>query len=180
VGVRSAPVAREPVTSVAHGSGVGTMVRGDEPPLPEVHPHLSRSVRAELVFAAVVLAFTSVLVNTSPPHETLKPTEIAGVIGTGPVRFDVFFGPAEVGKPNTLHITALNRGGLAVRVVDMSAELANPDKDIPPIPLPIHHVARGHYIGEGIRVPAGRWVLTIRAYPTQTDVVTATADVTVG
>jgi hypothetical protein len=67
-----------------------------------------------------------------------------------------------------------------VKVVDMQAELANPSKDVPPIQLPIKHAAKGHYIGEGIRVPAGRWILTIRAYPTEVDVVTATTDVTVG
>jgi hypothetical protein len=175
-------VVREPVASVAPGSGVGTMVRDDDPaPLPEVHPGLTRSVRAELVFAAVVLAFTSVLVNTSPPHSTASATPISGVIGTGAIRFDTFFGPAEANKPNTLHITA-EKNGVATKVVDMTAELANPSKDVPAIELPIKKYpgATGHYIGEGIRVPSGRWVLTIRAYPTQVDEVTATADVTVG
>jgi len=103
------------------------------------------------------------------------------VIGTGKIRFDTFFGPAESGKPNTLHITAM-KNGVATKVVDMTAQLANPSKDVPPINLPIKKFpgATGHYIGEGIRVPAGRWVLTIKAYPTQLDEVTATADVTVG
>ena len=181
VGDRSLAATREPVASVAPGSGVSTLLRDDDVSLPEVHPGLTRSVRAELVFAAVVLALTSVLVNTSPPHSTLQPTEISVVIGTEAIRFDTFFGPAESGKPNTLHITAVKHG-VAVKVVDMTAELANPSKDVPPIQLPIKRFpgARGHYIGEGIRVPAGRWVLTIRAYPTQLDVVTATADVTVG
>jgi copper transport protein len=182
-GGRSAATVAEPVASVAPGSGVGTMVRDDEPtPLPEVHPGLTRSVRAELVFTAVVLALTSVLVNTSPPHSTLVPTEISGVIGTGATRFETFFGPSQAGKPNSLHITAVGRNGLPVKVVDMTAELANPSKDVPPINLPIKKFqgATGHYIGEGIRVPAGRWVLTITAYPTQVDAVTATADVTVG
>jgi copper transport protein len=181
--VRSSP-APEPgrVPSMAPGSGVGPLVGDDEPEtLPEVHPGLTRSVRAELVFAAVVLAFTSVLVNTSPPHSILQPTEISAVIGTGKVRFDTFFGPAESGKPNTLHITAVE-DGVAVKVVDMTAELANPSKDVPPIELPIKKFpgARGHYIAEGVRVPAGNWILTIRAYPTETDVVTATTPVTVG
>jgi copper transport protein len=180
VGAEAPAMAREPVPTVAPGSGVGTMLHDEPAPLPEVHPGLTRSVRAELVFAAVVLAFTSVLVNTSPPHLTLTPTEISGVIGTGPTRFDVFFGPAEVGKPNTLHITAIGRNGLPVKVVDMEARLANPENDVPPIQLPIEHAAKGHYIGEGIQVPAGRWVLTITAYPTEIDAVTATADVTVG
>jgi len=179
MGLRTEPVPVRETVAVAPGSGVGPMVE-DSPDLPEVHPGLTRSVRAELVFAAVVLALTSVLVNTSPPHETLKPTELAAVIGQGRIRFDTFFGPAEAGKPNTLHITAVGRNGLPVGIVDMEATLSNPDKDVPPIELPIRKAAKGHWIGEDIRVPAGRWVLTINAYPTQIDVVTATADVTVG
>jgi hypothetical protein len=182
---RAGAMRQAPVPNVAPGSGVGSMVHEDDPaPLPEVHPGLTRSVRAELVFAAVVLACTSVLVNTSPPHSTLTPTEVSGVIATDrpSTRLDVFFGPAEAGKPNTLHITALGRNGLPQKVVDMTAQLANPTKDVPPIDLPIKKFpgAKGHYIAEGIRVPAGRWVLTIKAYPTQLDVVTATANVTVG
>ncbi len=177
--------AREPVASVAPGSGVGTMMRDDEPaPLPEVHPGLTRSVRAELLFAAVVLALTSVLVNTSPPHATVGATEINAVLGSGATRFETFFGPTAPGNPNnlTLHVTAVGRNGLPVKVVDMSAELANPTKDVPPISLPMKRFpgATGHYIAEGIRVPNGRWVLTIKAYPTELDVVTATADINVG
>ena len=177
--------AREPVASVAPGSGVGTMIRDDEPAsLPEVHPGLTRSVRAELVFAAVVLALTSVLVNTSPPHTTVGATEINSVLGTGATRFETFFGPTAAGNPNdlTLHVTAVGRNGLPVKVVDMSAELANPTKDVPPISLPMKKFpgSTGHYIAEGIRVPNGRWVLTIKAYPTELDVVTATADINVG
>ena len=177
--------AREPVASVAPGSGVGTIMRDDEPaPLPEVHPGLTRSVRAELLFAAVVLALTSVLVNTSPPHATVGATEINAVLGSGATRFETFFGPTAPGNPNnlTLHVTAVGRNGLPVKVVDMSAELANPTKDVPPISLPMKRFpgATGHYIAEGIRVPNGRWVLTIKAYPTELDVVTATADINVG
>jgi copper transport protein len=169
----------EPV-AVAPGSGVGSMLRDDPEPLPEVHPGLTWSVRAELIVAAVILALTSVLVNTSPPHDTLKPTEISGVIGQGATRFDTFFGPAQAGKPSILHITAIGRNGLPQNIVDMEATLSNPDKDVPPIQLPIKKAAKGHWIGQDIRVPAGRWVLTITAYPTQIDVVTATTDVTVG
>ena len=157
--------------------------RDDEPaPLPEVHPGLTRSVRAELVFAAVVLAFTSVLVNTSPPHSTLQPTEISAVIGTGATRFDTFFGPAEAGKPNTLHITAVGRNGCRAEGRRHDGVAREPEQGRPADQLPIKKFpgAKGHYIGEGIRVPAGRWVLTITAYPTEIDVVTATADVTVG
>jgi copper transport protein len=184
---RGAPAVavREPVPSVAPGSGVGTLVRDDEPtPLPEVHPGLTRSVRAELVFAAVVLALTSVLVNTSPPHTTVGATEINTVIGTGATRFETFFGPTDAKKPNdlTLHVTAVGTNGLPKKVVDMNAELANPTKDVPPIAIPLKKFpgAKGHYIAEGFQVPAGRWVLTVKAYPTELDVVTATADINVG
>jgi copper transport protein len=176
-----APVPVPVAAGVNAGSGVGTIVRDDDAdPEVAVHPGLTRSVRAELVFAAIVLAFTSMLVNTSPPQATLTPEPVSAVIGKGATRFDTFFGPAEAGEPNDLHITAIGRDGLPQRVVDMEATLSNPSKGLPPIDLPIEHAAKGHYIGSGIRVPAGQWVLKITAFVTDVDSVVATTDVTVG
>ena len=81
-----------------------------------------------------------------------------------------------------LHITAVGRNGLPAKVVDMNARAREPDQGRPADHPPDREVPRptGHYIAEGIRVPAGRWVLTINAYPTDVDVVTATTDITVG
>ncbi|MGZ4795581.1 MAG: copper resistance CopC/CopD family protein [Acidimicrobiia bacterium] len=163
------------------GGGIGTLVPPDvDPDAPVAHPKLSLAVRGELVFAAVVLAFTSVLVNTSPPHSVLQAAPVDAILGTGPVRFSTFFGPAESTKPNVLHVTAVGRNGLPKSVVDMEATLANPAKDVPPIKIPLVHAARGHYIAENVRVAPGRWTLTITAFVTDVDSVTETTTVTVG
>lgn len=168
---------------VGAGSGVGTLVRADVATKPAVHAgHLSRTVKVELAFGAIVLAFTSILVNTAPPQQALTPTPVDAVLGTGAVRFETFFGPAEAGRPNQMHVTAVGRDGLPVRVVDMRASLANPDKDVPPISVPLEKFkgAKGHYIADGVRLPEGRWTLTITAFVTDVDSVTTSTGVTVG
>ncbi len=165
------------------GGGVGTLERTDVAVKPAVHSgHLSRTVKVELVFGAIVLAFTSMLVNTAPPQGALTPAPVGAVLGSGAVRFDTFFGPAEAGRPNQMHVTAIDRDGVPVSVVDMRATLANPDEDIPPIEVPLEKfkTAKGHYIADGVRLPEGHWTLTITAFVTDVDSVTASTVVTVG
>ena len=89
------------------------------------------------------------------------------MIGTGATRFETFFGPTEAKKPNvlTLHVTAVGRNGLPVKVVDMNAELANPSKDVPAITAPDQEVPGRDRVTTSPRAsacPSGRWVLTIK------------------
>lgn len=162
---------------------VSTLVRDETTTTTRVHPHrLTRAVVGEIVFAAIVLAFTAVLVNTSPPHSVQGPQPVNGTIGTGATQLETYFGPAEVGKPNDLHVTAVGRNGLPRAVVDMSAVISNPGKDVPDIKIPLHPYpgATGHYTAGGIQVPPGDWKLTVTAYVTDVDAVTASANVHVG
>ncbi len=162
---------------------VSTLVRDETTTTTRVHPHrLTRAVVGEIVFAAVVLAFTSILVNTSPPHSVQGPQPVNATIGTGATQLETYFGPAEVGKPNDLHVTAVGRNGLPRPVVDMSAVISNPGKDVPDIEIPLRPYpgATGHYTASGIQVPPGDWRLTVTAYVTDVDAVTASASVRVG
>jgi copper transport protein len=162
---------------------VSTLVRDETTTTTRVHPRrLTNAVIGEILFAAVVLAFTAILVNTSPPHAAPGPQPVNGTIGTGATRFETYFGPAEAGKPNDLHVTAIGRNGLPRPVVDMEAKIANPGKDVPDIAIPLRPYpgATGHYTASGIQVPPGNWKLTVTAYVTDVDAVTATADVRVG
>lgn len=162
---------------------VSTLVRDETTTTTQVHPHrLTRAVIGEIVFAAIVLAFTSVLVNTSPPHAVDGPRIVNGTLGTGATKLEVYFGPAEAGKPNDLHVTAVGRNGLARPVVDMEAKISNPGKDVPDIEIPLRPYpgATGHYTASGIQVPPGDWKLTVTAYVTDVDAVGASADVHVG
>jgi copper transport protein len=148
-----------------------------------VKPHrLTRAVVGEVVFAAVVLALTAMLVNTAPPHLTNGPRPIAdATLGTGSTRLQVFFGPARAGQPNEMHVTAVGRDGVAREVTDMNASLRNPGQDIPPIKIPLKKFpnATGHYIAQGIQVPPGDWTLTITAFVTDTEAVTVNTTVRV-
>ena len=162
---------------------VSTLVRDETTTTTRVHPHrLTRAVVGEIVFAAIVLALTSVLVNTSPPRSVEGPRIVNGTLGTGATKLEVYFGPAEVGKPNDLHVTTVGANGLPRPVVDMEAKISNPGKDVPDIEIPLRPYpgATGHYTASGIQVPPGDWKLTVTAYVTDVDAVTGSADVRVG
>jgi copper transport protein len=172
------------VDTLTDASGsVATLVREETSTTTTVRPHrLTRAVLGELVFAAVVLALTSILVNTAPPVSSQGPQPVNDVtIGTGATRFETFFGPAKVGLPNQMHVTAVGSNGLPRPVVDMQATLENPGKDVPPISIPLKKFpnATGHYIASGIRVPPGVWKLTVTAFVTDVDSVTATTTIRV-
>ena len=170
------------VDTLTDAGGVATMVREQTSTTTTVRPHrLTTAVLGELVFAVVVLALTAMLVNTSPPHSLAGPQPVDSVIGTGATRFETFFGPAQAGRPNSMHVTAVGPNGLGRRVVDMQATLANPGKGIPPIKIPLRKFpgVAGHYTAENVQVPPGEWKLTITAFVTDVDSVTATTTVRV-
>ena len=78
---------------------------------------LKRSVRGELIFGAVILVITSMLVNTSPPQARRTRRSLRVGREGGAVTFDTFFGPpteggAKAGERHALHVTVLIAGGL--------------------------------------------------------------------
>jgi copper transport protein len=184
VGSAIASDAPEPVIA----GGVATMVRDDAPP-PEGgnQSRLKRSVRGELIFGAIILALTSMLVNTSPPHTTAPNVPLETTLKAGSVSFEVHFGPADfkggpkAGVPNVLHLTVLNRAGVPKDVVEMRATLSLPSRGIPPIVIPLEHQNRGFYFGRDIKVPfPGTWSLNLTAFVTEVKSEAASAPVVVG
>ena len=178
-----------PGGEVPGSGGVATMVR-DEPPGPPAGGHqsrLKRSVRGELVFGAIILALTSMLVNTSPPHKALPTGPVEATVAAGPVSFEIHFGPGDfksaptAGVPNQLHLTVLNKAGVPQDVVEMKATLSLPSRGIPPIAIPLTHPDRGFYFGDNIKVPfPGTWQLNLTAFVTEVKSATASSPVTVG
>jgi copper transport protein len=144
-------------------------------------------VRGELVFGAVVLALTAMLVNTSPPHSVAASGPLEVSLKAGKVEFEVHFGPSSgvggirVGQPNVLHLSVISAAGVPRDVVDMKATLSNPSHDIAPIPIKLAHQDRGFYFGDDIAMPfPGTWTLTITAFLTDVDSTTAKTTVTAG
>jgi copper transport protein len=178
-----------PGGEVPGSGGVATLVR-DESTVPPSDGHqsrLKRSVRGELVFGAVILALTSMLVNTSPPQKAVPSGPLEATLPAGPVSFEIHFGPGDftssptAGPPNQLHITVLNKAGVPQDVVEMKATLSLPSRGIPPIAIPLEHPDRGFYLGTGIKVPfPGTWQLNLTAFVTEVKSATASSPVTVG
>ena len=169
--------------------GVATAVR-DEVSVPATDGHqsrLKRSVRGELIFGAIILALTSMLVNTSPPHTAAPDVPLETSLHAGSVTFEVHFGPADfkggpkAGTPNVLHLTVLNRAGVPHDVVEMRATLSLPSRGIPPIVIPLEHQDLGFYFGSDITVPfPGTWSLNLTAFVTDVKSEMASTPVVVG
>ena len=186
-----AAAAATPLNEVLEEGGVATLVRADTATVATVtnghQSRLKRSVRGELVFGALVLAVTAMLVNTSPPHSAASSGPVEVTLPAAKVVFAVHFGPSSfvggvsVGQPNVLHLTITNPAGSPRDVVDAKASLSNPGQNIAPIPVKLSHENTGFYAGSNILVPfPGTWKLTITAFLTDVDATTASTPVTVG
>ncbi len=188
--------AAETVGGGDSGAGVGLLVKpasasvdvgrsGDgsptNPPQGHHQSRLRRSVRGELVFGAAVLAFTSMLVNTSPPRSLAASGPLLTVVKSSPVDFEVHLDPASSSQPNFVHITVVDREGLPRDVVEMRASLSMPSQGIPPINVELAHDSRGVYFGNDFRIPfPGEWKLTLTAAVTDLDSATGTTTFNVG
>ena len=151
------------------------------PVTPRQQHRLKRSVRGELIFGGVVLALTSMLVNTSPPQVMKKAAPFERVVNAGPVKFDLFLGPAEVGANNALHVTVLSRSLEHADALEVRASISMPSRDIPPIAIQLESGDHGHFSAENVAVPfAGDWTLEVHALLTEVDDVSASVTVPVG
>ena len=166
--------------------GVATLVKDETTTVGAGHQtRLKRSVRGELVFGAVVLVFTSMLVNTSPPRSAVSNGPVEVSLSAGKVDFGVHFGPSSgaggvhVGQPNLLHLGVTDQAGLPRDVVEMKATLSMPSRNVPPIAIKLDHQDHGFYFADDITIPfPGTWKLNLTAFVTDVDSVTASADVT--
>ena len=103
------------------GDGPATPTTGAAPldPEPDDWPTdedearaLRRSVWVELLFAAVILAITSMLVNTAPAR-SVSTAPVSLTLRSGSVFGDATIAPGAAG-PNDIHITVLSTGGAPI------------------------------------------------------------------
>lgn len=140
---------------------------------------LRRSVGAEAVLAAIVLAVTSVLVNMVPARSALAAPFSADIEGENLV-VTVTVDPAKAGVPADLHFYTLAPSGSVAEVADMDAKLSLPAQDIGPLELPLSRVAPGHYSAYGFEIPIkGLWDLEVVARVSEIDQVTVKTKVPV-
>jgi len=135
---------------------------------PTAERRLRRSVWAELAIVAVVVALTALLVNAPPPRqESAKP--FLATLPAETIEIETSLTPAAPGA-NELHLTALTETGAVTDVIDMTAQLALPEKGIAPIDVELLRAGIGHYIARDLTVPfAGDWELTVTALVTDVD-----------
>ena len=146
-----------------------------------LHHGEQRAARGELIFGAVVLAFTAMLVNTSPPLSVAASGPLLTVVKASPVDFEVHLDPASSASPNFVHITVVNRDGLPRDVAEMRASLSMPSRGIPPIEIKLAHDSRGVYFGNDFRIPfPGEWKLSLTAFVTDVDSATGSTTFNVG
>ncbi|GGM72466.1 transport integral membrane protein [Dactylosporangium sucinum] len=142
-------------------------VEGDEEPAgePEVGDGdrrlLRRAVFAEVAVAIVVLAVTSVLVQTSPARSAQAGNTpsgpFTGTVTTNLVKLQVDVSPATVGQ-NTVHLYALKPDGSGpLKVVEWKATAALPEKGIEPLTVPVLAITEDHAFGQVSLVTAGTW-----------------------
>jgi copper transport protein len=127
---------------------------------------LRRSVAVELLVAAVILAFTSILVNVATGREAYAPTFTAsqpvGVGGTaGTATVHVFVGPARLG-PNTVDVYFTGAHGRGYAPAGVTAALSYPAGRLGPTPLTLTKTAPGQYQTQGaVTGNTGQWTLTV-------------------
>ena len=121
---------------------------------------LRLSVGVEVAVAALVLAATALLVNTVPGKDAVSPTFSTELHGAA-VLLEVEVDPAKAGLIDVRLVTKTH-GGEPLEAVDVSAGLALPSRDLPPIPLELESQGAGVYVAEDADIPfPGRWTLSV-------------------
>lgn len=129
---------------------------------------LGRLVAAELGLAAIVLAASSVLVQTTPGRSAdIEARAAAEAVGFSTtlnssifsVQFEIF--PVQIGENNTLHAFVYTPAGKPVAVAEWKVTAALPEKGIPPIPNDVVSIRDSQGIGAITFPYPGRWELTL-------------------
>jgi copper transport protein len=143
-----------------------------------------RAVGVELGLTAVVLALSSVLVQTTPGR-----TEAATPASNGVSTYDktltsnlysleVQVDPAKVGN-NSLHLYAYTADGKPQKVAEWKGTAALPAENVEPITIPLLPITDNHAIGDFQLPTAGKWQLRFTLRTTEIDQASVTAEVTV-
>lgn len=137
-------------------------------PAPGAADTLRRTVRAEAVIAAVVLALTAVLVDAEPgriveaarPHPVHRSVDYdtGGPRGRGSL--DVSVEPGLVGA-NTVRLRVRGVGGAITDIPGVRASAWLPDRDLGPLPVVLRREGPGRYAGLVRLTLPGSWQLAV-------------------
>ncbi|UWZ35775.1 copper resistance protein CopC/CopD [Dactylosporangium roseum] len=144
---------------------------------------LRRTVLTEVAVAVVVLAVTSVLVQTTPARsaqaDRTPSGPFTGTMSTNLMKLQVDVSPATVGQ-NSIHLYALKPDGSGpLKVVEWKATAALPSKGIEPLVVPTLAISEDHAVGQVSFVTPGTWEIKITARVDDLNQSTVTAQVPV-
>jgi copper transport protein len=144
---------------------------------------LRRSVALEAAVALVVLAFSSVLVESLPGRtaqtELNGPTQATIAFNTGTVTgtLEVYVGPGTEG-PNQTHLYLNNAKGLPYDAAQVTAEFTLAADNLGPINATIVHDGPGHYVDQPLDMTfPGTWTLSVTIRSDNFDETTVTVPV---
>jgi copper transport protein len=164
---------RVPAMQLSPGPGAAAV-----DPDSETVSQLRRTVGAETVVAAAVLAVTALLVSAEPARSALA-RPFSTELRTDQVLIDLTVDPAKAG-PADLHFYTLSPAGAVQDVAELDVSLRLPDKGVGPLVVPVQRAGPGHFSAYGFELPLrGRWELEVVARLTEIDQVRATATVPV-
>jgi copper transport protein len=169
VGLLAAPTVIDAPTATDAPTADGRAPEPDALPGPQWRPAmrlLRRSVAVELAVAAVILAFTAILVNVATGREAYAPTftarapfNLGGAGGAGAVH--VFVSPARLG-PNTINVYFTGSRGRGYVPAEVTAALYYPAGHLGPTSVALTAAAPGQYQTQGaVLSNTGQWTLTV-------------------
>ena len=164
---------RVPAARLSFGPGTATADHDGE-----TVARLRRTVGAETVIAAVVLAVTALLVNAQPARSALA-QPFSTEMRSDTVWVDVTVDPAKAG-PAALHFYTLSPQGAVQEVQDLTATLTLPSQDVGPLTVPVQRAGPGHFTAYNFNIPLrGQWKLEVKALLSDIDETTVSATIPV-
>ena len=134
---------------------------------PGLLSRLRRSVALETAVVLIVLAFSSVLVESLPGRtaesELNGPTQTTVAFNTGTVTgtLEVYVGPGTEG-PNQTHLYLNNAKGLPYDAAQITVEFTLPADNLGPLTATVVHDGPGHYVDQALDMTfPGTWTLSV-------------------
>jgi copper transport protein len=125
---------------------------------------LRRMVTYEAFALVAVLAFTAVLVNTTPARTAVlsEPKVVNLTEDTASGTVNLVVTPARAGT-NSLHVQYADTSNKPIDVANtLTVEMSLPEKDLGPITRQVVKLSPGHYVVDGDELSlAGDWTVTL-------------------
>ena len=176
-------MARDWIRRATEHTGRVAVAEGLRIDAPGLLSRLRRSVALEAAVALIVLAFSSVLVESLPGRtaeaELNGPTQATVAFNTGNVTgtLEVYVGPGTEG-PNQTHLYLNNAKGLPYDAAQITVEFTLPADNLGPLTATVVHDGPGHYVDQALDMTfPGTWTLSVTIRSDTFDETTVTVPV---